>query len=550
NLFLNYNRQWGMHSLNAVAGAESYVTQGTAQVTSATNLVGNVQQLGSINQPPGDIREAYSFLNRENYIRSYFTRFNYVMNERYILGLSMRLDGSSRFLGDNRWSYFPALSAGWIISDELFMSPLAKTLTLLKLRGSFGITGNQDIGNNETLTTYSNEVDNRYGEAGLISGGTVVTKLGNPDIIWETTESYDVGLDFGLWNDRVSGYLAYYTKTVSDLLLNRRLPPSTGTSNKSIRENIGDMRNYGWEFDVIGTAVKSNDFDLKFNFNLTTNDSRILALAPELDEKGVGIQHSDEFWRRNRSGYRLGVYYMAWDAGVDPNRGVNTIYELDQEHFRATGETRQTGRVIPATKFNLENNKFYHQDKSPIPTLFGGFGFQTRYRQFDLSASFTYERGRYIYDYNMQRTTDVQRGQAVLRTDLIGNTWTAAHPNATYPELAWNGTYNWDWDTAQVDPMTNLKGTWVQRTGNYINETEQWSKYLFRADYLRLRNVQIGYSLPPALAHSLRMQSMRIYVSGTNLWYKAFGYEGWDPETGGNDLPPLKIYAAGINVKF
>ena len=553
NAVLSYVRTFGKHYFNIVAGTESLTNRSTRRFIEGTNLIGSYQELGSPNAPAGNIRTAYAFLDNELYLQSYFSRINYTLNDRYIFSLSARTDGSSKFLKDNRWSFFPALGIGWIVSEEDFFGSLGNTFSLFKLRGSVGITGNQSINPNDFITTYRNEVENRYGDPSLVGGGTTVQKLGNPAITWETSENYDVGIDFGVFKDRITGYAAYYLKNVSELLLNRELPISTGTVKTEIRENIGTMRNYGLEFDISAVAIAKANFKWKVNFNITTNDNKLVSLATPQGLVNRGGRN------QSRANNRLNTYYMGWDAGVDSERGVNTIWELDQEHFKSTGETRKTGRKIPATSLNLENNRFYHDDKTSLPRVYGGIGNNFSYKNFDLTISVTYETGRYLYDYTLQRSTEVQTGQAVLRSDLIGNTWTPENPNAKYPELAWNSQYRWNWDPELVVPGEETLGGWVElpegQFVSYDNSSNNWSKYLFKADFLRLRLIQIGYTFPSKWLDNLKISSARAYISGSNLLTYAPFYDGWDPETMDSNsaevnLPPLKTYTVGLNVKF
>ena len=551
NLYLTYDRDFGDHSINVVGGTETQANRRNIRRINALGVTSVFQDLGSGSRPAEVIQDGHSFLSNELYLRAYFSRLNYVFKERYLFGFSMRYDGVSKFLGENRWALFPAVSAGWIISDENFMAPLTNVINLLKFRGSYGVTGNQNVNNNAFVTTYRNNSGDRYGELNNIVGGTNIVRIGDPNITWETTDSYDIGVDFGLFNNRISGYFTYYYQFVDGLLIQSRIPPSSGTNNKNIWENIGELENQGVELQLSGTAINTPNFRMKFNLNVTTNQTEVLSLSPELDAAGGAI---DNPWTptRSRTGHENKLFYMAWDAGVDPERGVNLIWELDQPYFEETGNTRKTGRKIPATKFNLENNRFYHEGKSLNPNLFGGFGSDLTYKNWDFSFQFAFETGRYIYDYEIQRTTDVQRGQAVLRTDLIGNTWQEPGDNAKYPMLAFDGLYPYDWDMTQeviIDGDT-LMGDWIQATGNYNNQTTNWSKYLYRADFIRLRTVQLGYTLPRTITERIKLKRLRVYVMANNLFRIAPYYDNWDPETAGAVVPPLRSYIAGINVTF
>jgi len=490
----------------------------------------------------------YAGLGGENYLRAYFGRAEYKYNDRYLLGFSFRRDGISKFEPDYRWGTFMAYSAGWILTEENFLKG-NNWMNFLKIRGSFGQTGNQNIPSNKTVTTYKVEPSYRYGTQDLISAGSRVSNIGVPSLTWETTSSYDGGFDFGFLKNKISGSVAYFLQDVSDLLLASSLPPSAGVSGGQIWSNIGDMKNHGFELDLKAVVANKGKFNWTTDFNISTNKNKVVRLTPEIDVSGKGIGGLE----KAVTGERLNTWFMPEYAGVDPEKGVNMIYEINIDHYDETGETVKTGRLIPATNTNLSNHRVLLKGKTSIPSYYGGFSNSLKYWNFDLNIMLAFSGGNYFYDYEEQRTTDVQYGQVALRSDMIGNTWTAENTNAKYPELRWQGTYPWDWDPAKAtdDPLApNGKGDWVQRSGNYKNESNQFSKYLYKGDYIRLRNVQLGYSLPQSVLNSLKIQSLRLFMSGTNLWTWIPDYKGWDPETGGSNLPPLKYITIGATVNF
>ncbi|MEM6377057.1 MAG: SusC/RagA family TonB-linked outer membrane protein, partial [Bacteroidota bacterium] len=543
NLYGKYNRTFGDHGISLTAGTESQVNNRFSRLMEGQNLTGTYQELGS----PNDLLTMRARLSYEEYLRAFFGRADYKFKDRYLLGLSFRRDGSSKFNQEYRWGLFPAVSLGWIVSDEPFWRNNS-VVNLAKLRGSFGQTGNKNIPSNRFVTTYSNRNDWRYGNPDVIQAGTRITNIGVPDLTWETTSSYDVGLDFGLWQNRVSGSIAYYFQDVTDLLLSAPLATSAGLEGGNrIWGNVGDMQNYGIEFEIRSNNINRNDFSWTTDINMSTNRNKVVRLTPDLDRSGRGLLSGNAV---SRTGGRLRTYFMAEDAGVDPERGVNMIWEIDVDRFNETGETVKTGRKIPATLTNLQNHRIVHEDRTSIPEFFGGINNTFQYKGFDLSVLINFSGGNYIYDYEEQRTTDVQYGQVVLRSDLIGNTWTPENPNAKYPELRWQGAYDWGWDPEVENPSSPTgKGDWVQGTGNYKNEQANWTKHLHRADFIRLRNVQLGYTIPPSLSQKLNVQSLRLHLTGTNL-LTITGYEGWDPESGGGALPQLRMYTGGLSVKF
>lgn len=239
NSYLKYNTTFNeKHSLNAVAGTESQITSGYTRAMEGRDPVGYNQVLG--NTSPGIMDMMQGYLGGERFIRSYFGRANYKFSDKYMLGVSMRRDGSSAFSSDVRWGNFAAISAGWIVSEEKLFESLKDQINLLKLRGSFGQTGNESIPGDRNINTITNNASYRYGTTNILSAGAGII-IGNELITWETTDSYDMGIDFGLFNNRITGSLAYYMQNVSDMLLQISAPPSAAIG--SVYGNVGDMKN-------------------------------------------------------------------------------------------------------------------------------------------------------------------------------------------------------------------------------------------------------------------------------------------------------------------
>ena len=508
------------------------------------DLVGSYQELGN----PSTRLEMTSFLNGEKYIRAIFGRANYKFKNKYIIGVSLRRDGSSKFSSDYRWGTFTAYSAGWILSEESFMKGVP-AISLLKIRGSFGQTGNEAIKSERGKTIYENKTDHRYGHEDLVSQGTRVTNIGNPALTWETTNSYDVGIDFGILENRINGSVAYYHQLVEDMLLAASIPPSSGLSGKSeFWDNVGDMKNYGWEFEVSSINIDRNDFRWSTQFNITTNDNEVLKLTPELDRNGAGIIDGQNI---TKTGGKVEAYYLADYAHVDPEKGVEMIHEIDIDHYNETKETIQTGRLIPATFDNTSRHEYIHQEKTPNPTYFGGFTNTFSYKGFELNIFFTFSGGNYIYDYNRKRVSFIHNGQNVILKELLTDAWREPGQKAKYPQITFNSTNRWGWDAEANDGQ----GDWIEAkgVGNYSPEQRFYSKWLYKADYIRLRNLQVAYRLPADLIQNMGLGGARFYISGTNL-LTITDYPGYDPE--GSTwidtvpVPNLKTYSFGVSLDF
>lgn len=552
NAYLKYNKTFNeIHSVNAVAGTESQVTSLYTREMEGRDPVGYNQEAGRTS--PGIKDMMQGFMDGERYIRSYFGRANYKYKDKYMLGTSLRRDGSSAFSSDLRWGTFAAFSAGWLISEEKFFSGLKGKINTLKLRGSFGQTGNESIPDNRNLNTLINSSGNRYGTQEIMSAGTAIS-IGNKGITWETTDSYDAGIDFGLFGNRISGSVAYYNQSVSDMLLHISTPPSAAIG--SVYGNVGDMKNWGWEFSVNSVNIAKGDLKWNTAFNFSTNKNKILRLTPEMErQKGSTLF----------VGGRLGLYKMSEYAGIDPERGVHMIYEIDRAVYDATGEIKKTGRLIPFTDTNSGLHEQVLKDKSSLPTYFGGIDNTFNYKGFELNVFFTFSGGNYLYNSLEKEWTAPANGYWIKKTDLLTNSWTATGQTGTkYPLLFMEGfaPATTAWDLNAIDPNTGLKGWWKNPDINNLvaptaketydkNGARQLTKYLQKGDYIRLKTLTLAYNFPKKIAGKLSMENLKVYISSSNVWTLT-DFTGFDPETASNPsiLPSVKTFSAGLTVTF
>lgn len=548
NLVANYNKTFGDHSIQAVLGTESHSKGRQSRNMEGKDLIGHYKELGN----PQTRLKMTSRYGDERYLRAFFSRATYKLKDRYMLGFSFRTDGSSKFKQDYRWGYFPAVKAGWVLTDEPFMKNV-DILSLIKFRGSYGITGNQSIPPNKTETVYDNVAGARYGHQSVIGAGTVIENIGNPTITWETTNEFEIGLDYGLVDNRINGSMAYYVQNVTDLLLKASIPPSTGLSGSNVFwDNIGNMRNYGVEFSIntVNINNRSLDFSWRSSFNFSWNDNEVENLTSNLDRAGAGIINGSQI---TRSGGRLNTYFMADYAGIDPERGVEMIWEIDRDHYKETGETVKTGQKIPATLSNVRNHRYIHQNKTPTPKFYGGLSNTFRFKNFQLSAKIVFSGGHYIQNYNRQRVSFVHNGQNVILKDLMDKGWDFVEDKsqAEYPRIVWNSTDNYAWDPDANDG----EGDWIEGPGigNYSPETRIYDKYLYKGDYARLKDLRLTYTLPKELTQKFYVQNMKVYFSATNL-VTITNYPGYDPEVSSYiysvPLPHLKTYSFGINLQL
>jgi len=563
----NYENTFGDHSVNLVVGSESEMISTENSYLEGDELTGTHQQLGN----PGNVIRKASYFGGEEYLRGYFGRGSYKFMDRYILGMSFRRDGTSNFIEENRWGTFTALSAGWILSDEAFISNL-DMVDLLKLRGSFGQTGNANIPGGLDTPSYKGWM--RYGETGQgVSAGTAFSGIAVTDISWETTNSIDYGVDFGLYDNRLQGSLAYYIQNVEDMLLSVPIPNSAGVygwgDQGSIWGNIGDMKNYGIEFNVSTININRNEFTWSTDFNFTTNHNEILKLSSELDEQGTGITSGRTI---SRTGGSLGEWYLREFAGIDPDYGYPLIYKADNDNFLRDEEGEftdeknpnfgkryvdpETGEyvIIPATAGNMRNNRIIHEGKTGMPTYFGGFDNTLSYKGFSLTFNFSFAGGHYLFDDVTRNLHDIAG-----RTNVVNNlkelTWSENNKNASLPGLTVDHRYD------LYDNEENL----VKERENFdtAGDTDQ---YLVKGDYIRLRTLRLNYNFNKNIVDQLRLKGLNAYVSANNLYTWTAEFEGFDPEgstVGGNaqkrnlsqgvrgvEMPSLTSYNFGINITF
>ncbi len=395
---------------------------------------------------------------------SYFTRANLKLNNRYLLTLSGRIDGSSRFGEDNRYGFFPAASAGWILTEEPFLAT-GGTLSFLKLRASYGLTGNSEIGNFDALGLFQGT-----SYAGV--SGTRPISVASPDLQWETTAQLDIGIDFGLFNDRITGELDYYFKDTEDLLLDVQVPSTTGFG--IVTQNIGKLENKGVEI-VINSDNLVGEFKWNTNFNLAYNENEITDLDGQVITSGIN---------RAEEGHPLGVFHLVKYAGVDPANG-DALFEKGD----GTGET--------TSDFSEAEEQFVG---SPFPDWVGGITNTLSYGGLELSFLFQFVSGNKIFNDGASFQTagfdffDNQSADQLRR-------WQNPGDMTDVPQLRFLG-------------------------GNGIDNS---TRYLQDGDYIRLRTATLSYQLPSTLVERIFLDNARVYVTGTNLW-TITDYTGWDPE--------------------
>lgn len=540
--YLNFSRTFGKaHDINAVVGVEGMRKSGQYTTLVGTGLVGAFKEIGTPNKLTGT-----SGLSGESYLLSYFFRANYKLLDRYIVNFSARRDGSSKFTEENRWANFYSGALGWVISEESWFKN--NVVNLLKLRASVGQVGNANI---PQVDADKYEIINGTGNTleGLSTSRLV--SLGNPNLKWETTTSYDAGVDFGILKNRINGSLAYYRRNVSDMLSQVSLPMSAGIrgGNKGW-QNACDMYNQGLELELMGTIIEKKDFQWTVGFNLSTNKNMVTRLDEDSDNNHTGyLNPGDGSQVRTiiKSGLAYGTYYMAEFAGVDAQKGIPMIYEIETLE---DGTTQHTGKIIPATSTNMEANKMILQGKTALPTLVGGFNTAIRFKGFDASAVFSFATGQYIYSRLIQSSMTPNAGMLVLNRKLLTDSWQKPGDVTDVPQVNAQCVYFYD-DNGEQTTSPVLYGS--------ENKTPS-TRFLEKADYLKLRSLTIGYTLPEKLVRTINISNVRFYISGGNL-FTLTPFSGYDPEVAIDQttgaavetfaaMPSTRTYTFGVNLSF
>jgi TonB-dependent starch-binding outer membrane protein SusC len=425
-----------------------------------------------------------------------FANVNYSYDRRYVLGLTGRYDGSSRFGADNKFGVFYGIKGGWNIDQEAFMSN-SKVISQLRIRAGYGSTGADQIGNFDALGL--------FGSGGIYNGsaGTAFTQLPNPDLKWEVVNIANLGLDFGLFKNRITGSIEVYDKRTTDVLLGQPLQNTTGFGNFS--SNVGKLQNRGFELTLNADVLKAKntgDFNWRVDFVFGYNKNQVLELYG-----GNKILPSDN---SIRVGEPVGVLFTQRYAGVNPATGRPMWYDtLGNLTYQVTARDRV---VLGPTR---------------LPDFQGGITNTFSWKGITLSAFFNYEYGRWANDgqvnflfENLARINELQY--------VFDNRWTTPGQLTSIPRMNTNGA--------------EAKGSAAQ------SGDRQW----FKADYIRLKNVTLSYDLPSQLSKRLNLSSARFYAQGTNLWTysDSFGYDVEFVGTATGIVPQSRIITVGLQVGF
>ena len=465
----------------------------------------------------------------ENYLLSFFGRINYNFKNKYYLSLNARRDGYSAFAQGKKWGNFSGVSAGWNISDENFYKGnFSEIVNRMKLRGSIGTVGNLSaIGNFNALALYGPPT--LYGNNNSALG---FSQAENKNLTWENSKKFDMGLEFGLWNDRITAEIGYYNTQLSNLIINIPTPPSMGIPNNSITTNTGKMYNRGIELNITAKIIEKRNFSWSTSFNVTTQKNEVTELSSIVPE----IVGTTQLERTNitRTGNSIGSFFMIKTNGVDAATGrrvfVNKAGRDVLFDFSATNRwTFRDGSIAPAIDLAADG----YIAGNALPKVYGGIINNFYFKGFDLNVDAIFSMGNKVYFGSRAGLLD----QRFWNNSIdIKNRWQKAGDNATIPRVVFN------------DNISN--GSAFPIDAN-----------LFNGSFLRFRNIAFGYTFTKNIIDKLKLASVRIYAQAQNPFIIT-KYPGSDPEisvNGGSALTPgvdrntigqTRTLTFGLNVGF
>ncbi len=573
---LNYKKDnlFEGQNLNVILGQETYIRssdyifkdlEAFPQTYMSQDVWNNLSQ--------GTNVSTIHFYNPDERMFSYFGRLNYDIFDRYLLAVTFRADGSSKFSNGNEWGYFPSLSAGWRISEEPFMQAAQNWLSNLKLRASYGEAGNNNIDNTAFKRVYTSSHSNYLPTNDFPNILTAGSTMANPDLKWETTVTRNVGLDFGVLNNRLNGSVEAYSNNTYNALI---LMNIGGIGYTSQWQNTATTLNKGIEVSLNAALVQTKDFNLNFAFNISMNRNEVVKLG-------------------NLTSYPFNEAWTSYSEAsnsfmVSPGNPVGLIYGYVNNGMYSADDFSWTGTkwVMNAAKYtnydaatktysDAKGNKFVDNssidgltwgpgamklkdmdgdgkitlaDKALIgntnPKHFGAFSFTATYKGWDASLNFNWVYGNNIYNASkIELTTEFYKYRNML--GITAN---------SYTQIDW-ATGNRITDPAILNTMNANANMWASPTGRYA--TTSWA--IEDGSFLRLNNMTIGYTIPKKITKKFYVQQLRVYATGYNLLLLT-KYSGYDPEvdtrrstpaTPGVDYsayPKSRSYNIGVNITF
>jgi len=500
NEVLSWKRNFGKHGLAALAGHENYKYKYNSLSLTRTGF----QYPGQTELDNATLTESTGGSYEDNQtLESYFSNVNYNFDQKYLVSGSVRTDGSSRFSPGARWGTFYSVGLGYRVSQEKFMKNV-KWVNDLKLRASYGEQGNENIG---LYYQYAN-----YFYANGTGNFVAYTRPANADLAWEKNKATDFGVDAVLFNNRLQVTIDYFNKVSDNLLFD--VPLALSTAFPTAYQNVGSMRNYGWEFAFGYNAVRKKDFDWRVDLNFSTYKNEITKLPPAQQKTGI-ISGT----KKLMEGKSIYDFWLREFAGVDAATGEAMYYrDVLGTDGNPTGQ-----RVLTNT---IANASYYYVGGSALPKISGGITNSFRYRNFDLSVLATFAYGGKFYDGNYAGIMHSGSYGIAWQTDIL-NRWQKPGDVTNVPKL---------------------------NTSTLATQDGTSSRFLFDASYFNIKNISLGYSLSTKDAQKLHLSGLKFTATIDNAWLFT-AKSGMDPQrsfagTSDATYPIYRIISVGVNVKL
>lgn len=522
---LNFHKEFGKHDVQVMLGHEWYKQRvNYLEALARGGFSPDIKEINAFS----DRYDSYSYNTTYN-VEGYFGNVLYNYAQRYFAQASYRRDASSRFAKDHRWGDFWSLGGAWILSKEAFFKNLnADWVDNLKLKVSIGQQGNDGIPDFYYLERYS------------LSRGTLAmlpsfAQIGNPDITWETTTNFNVGLEFAFLKNRLTGEFNFYNKKTTDMLFWLSVPESMGV--RGYYGNLGDIRNRGLELTLSADIIRTKDITWNVTGNISHNSAKILKLAEDKIRNYGGFSQADV-----NAGFNVPMWYAEGGSlysGMLPDyAGVNEqgepLYWVDEDIYKAyqAGEMSNSSKAATKHSFTTTNwSEASYYTHEMLPAASGGLSTTLRIYDFDASATFDYQIGGKIYDFGYaQLMAPVSTSATGMNysTDVL-KAWTPDNTSSNIPRFMYTDQ----------------------------NTTSQSTRFLTSAKYLNFQSFVVGYTLPSALTRKLMLSKVRVYVQGENLCFWS-ARKGLDPRysfqgtqaSGINSYAPVRTIMGGIQLSF
>ena len=556
NNLLTYNKTFGIHTINLMLGEEMQEQHGESLYGYRSGYLTN----GATDLDAGDPTTARNSNGSwTKALSSYFARMFYSFNDKYLLTATIRRDGSSQFAEENRWDWFPSAALAWKVSNESFLKNNT-TINNMKLRLGWGIVGNQSVPNYAYTSVYGTSATPNWGS------GQIATNTANPNLGWEKTYSSNIGLDLGLFNNRIELIADFYYKKTKGLLLDLPLPAYAGTTGQGSTArptyNIGSLENKGFEFSLNTINMQRNDFSWKTNFIFSMNRSKALALSTESGVLDMSLQQGSDVTivTRTAAGQPIGQFYGYKVIGRF-EKATDFYYKDKDGNVKPTAlpEGMQIGEngvwigdymFEDANKDGVINEKDTGYIGNPAPDFTFGIGNTFSFKGFDINILLTGSYGNEVLNYQRRWLENPRENTNLLKSALGYAQLELIDPNGPN-----------DYRNVQIvagDPyMPRIAASSAASASNYRLS----NRFVEDGSYVRVKNISIGYNLPKSLYSKWGISNIKVYSNAQNI-LTFTKYKGYDPEVGAMNqnilltgidngrYPSPIVTTLGLNVNF